>query len=91
MAPCPPGVGIHGGGALGLDWRGPGAVGARGGVRPPAPLPTPAVSSKFTVVRGGDVSISSNRGIPEVPLVLEAVAPTVEVLAMVSVEEAIAA
>ena len=66
-------------------------VGAWGGVHPLVPLPTPAVSSKSAVVRGGDVSIGSSRGIPDVPLVLEAVAPTVEVLAMVSVEEAIAA
>ena len=69
----------------------PGAVGARGGVHPLVPLPTPAVSSKFTVERGGDVSIGSSRGIPDVPPVLKVVAPTVEVLAMVSVEEAIAA
>ena len=58
--------------------------------QPVVPLPTPAISSKPTVVRGGDVSIGSSRGILDVPLVLEAVAPTVEVLAMVSVEEAIA-
>ena len=43
--PAPTGVGTCGGGALGLDWRGPGAVGAQSGVCLPAPLPTPAVSS----------------------------------------------
>ena len=44
--PPAPQVGICGGGALGLGWRGPGAVGAHSGVCPLVPLPTPAVSSK---------------------------------------------
>ena len=62
-------------------------VGAQGGVHPLAPLPTPAVRSKLAIERGGDISIASSGGIPEVPPALEAV----EVLAMVSVGEAIAA
>ena len=65
-------------------------MGAHCGVHLLVPLPTPAVSSNSTVVRGGDVSIGSSGGITDVPLVLEAVAPAVEVLAVVSVEEAIA-
>ena len=62
-------------------------MGARGGVHPPAPLPTPAVRSKLAIERGDNISIASSGGILEVPTALEAV----EVLAMVSVEEAIAA
>ena len=61
-------------------------VGALGRVCLPAPLLTPAISNKFAVDRGGDVSMGSSRNILEVPTALEAV----EVLAMVSVGEAIA-
>ena len=64
-------------------------MGVCGGVRPLPPLPTPAISNSCSVVRGGDVSIGSSGGIPGVGY-LEGAAPTVEVLAVISVQEAIA-
>ena len=64
-------------------------MGVHGGVHPLAPLPTPAVSNKSSAVRGGDVSIGSSGGNPDV-WYLEGVTPTAEVLAVVSEEEAIA-
>ena len=60
-----------------------------GGVCGLQPWPTPAVASKFSIVRGGDVSMGSamgSRGSKR----LEGVAPAVEVLAVVSVEETMA-
>ena len=64
-------------------------MGIQGGVHPLAPLPTPAASNSYSVVRGGKVSISSSGGISGVGC-LEGVAPMVEVLAVVLVEEAMA-
>ena len=61
----------------------------RGGVRGLRPPLTPAVASKFSVVRGGNVSMGSAMGSrgSKRP---EGVAPAVEVLAVVSVEETMA-
>ena len=53
------------------------------------PRPIPAVASKFSVVRGGNVSMSSGKG-SRGGKRLGGVAPAVEVLAVVSVEEAMA-
>ena len=64
-------------------------VGVCSGVRPLAPLPTPAIINNSSVVGKDDVSIGSSRGNPGVGG-LEGVAPTVEVLAVVSVEETMA-
>ena len=53
------------------------------------PRPMPAVASKFSIVRGGNVSMGSamrSQGSKR----LEGVAPAVEVLAVVSVEETMA-
>ena len=49
----------------------------------------PAVASKFSVVRGGNMSMSSGKG-SRGGKRLGRVAPAVEVLAVVSVEETIA-
>ena len=53
------------------------------------PRPIPAVASKFSVVRGGNVSMSSGMG-SQGSKRLGGVAPAVEVLAVVSVEETMA-
>ena len=60
-----------------------------GEVRGLWPRPTPAVASKFSVVRGGNVSTSSGMG-SQGGKQLRGVAPAMEVLAVVSVEETMA-
>ena len=61
----------------------------RGGVCGLRPRPTPAVASKFSIVGGGNVSMSSTAG-SRGGKRLGGVTPAVEVLAVVSVEETIA-
>ena len=61
----------------------------RGGVCGLWPRLMPAVASKFSVVRGGNVSMSSTAG-SQGGRRLRGVTPAVEVLAVVSVEETIA-
>ena len=61
----------------------------RGGVCGLRPQPTPAVASKFSIVRGGNVSMSSTAG-SRGGKRLGGVTQAVEVLAVVSVEETIA-
>ena len=60
-----------------------------GGVCGLRPQPTPAVASKFSVVGGGNVSMSLTEG-PRGSKQLGGVTPAMEVLAVVSVEETIA-
>ena len=61
----------------------------RGEVRGLRPQPTPAVASKFSVVIGGNMSMSSGMG-SHGGKQLEGVPPAMEVLAVVSVEETMA-
>ena len=61
----------------------------RGEVRGLRPWPATAVASKFSVVRGGNVSTSSGMG-SRGGKRLGGVAPAVEVLAVVSEEETMA-
>ena len=85
-------MGIHCGGAVGLIWLRPGAVGVLSYLSPLPPLPTPAVANKFSEVGAKRVSIGagSSGGSPGGGYLGGGTLPAEE-LAVVSVEEAMAA